>query len=130
MPLKKKAKVKAEFSMASMTDMIFLLLIFFVLNSSLVAPNALNLKLPGSSRTKVQVTDRTDDVSIGEDGDLFFNGKRISPANLDATLERKARPDYHFTISPKSGAPVKSVALVMDAARRFQIEPILMSPEK
>ena len=53
MGLKKRSKVSAEFSMSSLTDIIFLLLIFFMLTSSLVAPNALNLKLPGSSRTKV-----------------------------------------------------------------------------
>lgn len=53
MPIKKKkSKISAEFNMSSLTDIIFLLLIFFMLTSSIVAPNALNLKLPGTSQKK------------------------------------------------------------------------------
>ncbi|HRJ14821.1 MAG TPA: biopolymer transporter ExbD, partial [Saprospiraceae bacterium] len=44
MSMKKRARVTADFNMSSMTDIIFLLLIFFMLTSSVVAPNALNLK--------------------------------------------------------------------------------------
>ncbi|MFM9952070.1 MAG: ExbD/TolR family protein, partial [Saprospiraceae bacterium] len=50
MGLKKRSKVSSQFNMSSLTDIIFLLLIFFMLTSTVVAPNALNLKLPGSSR--------------------------------------------------------------------------------
>lgn len=48
MALKKRTKISAEFSMASMTDLVFLLLIFFMITSTLVAPNALKLLLPKS----------------------------------------------------------------------------------
>ena len=51
MGLRKKNKASAEFSMSSLTDIIFLLLIFFMLTSSLVVPNALNLKLPGKRKS-------------------------------------------------------------------------------
>ena len=68
MGIKKRNKVNAQFSMSSLTDIIFLLLIFFMLTSSLVAPNALNLKLPGSSRTNVASSDRMDDVRISSSG--------------------------------------------------------------
>ncbi|RMD69760.1 MAG: biopolymer transporter ExbD, partial [Bacteroidetes bacterium] len=82
MGLKRRNKAIAEFNMSSLTDIIFLLLIFFMLTSSLVAPNALNLKLPGSSRTKVVATDRLDDVRIDRRGRFYLNGKRISPQRL------------------------------------------------
>ena len=43
MAIKRKYKINAEFSLASMSDLVFLLLIFFMLASTLVAPNALKL---------------------------------------------------------------------------------------
>ncbi|GIV32102.1 MAG: biopolymer transporter ExbD [Saprospiraceae bacterium] len=127
MALKKRNKVKAEFSMASLTDMIFLLLIFFVLNSSVVAPNSLNLKLPGTSRAQIPSNQRIDDVSISADGRFYLNGKRIDPASLETALAQKAASnrDLDITISPAKGTPVKHVAYVMDIAMRYQINAIL-----
>jgi biopolymer transport protein ExbD len=89
--------------MSSLTDIIFLLLIFFMLTSSLVAPNALNLKLPGSSKTSRVATDQIDNVTISRTGEYFFNGRRISINDLETTLGRKARASskkMNMTISP------------------------------
>jgi biopolymer transport protein ExbD len=71
MGLKKRAKVNAEFNMSSLTDIIFLLLIFFMLTSSLVTPNAINLAIPGNSTPKKKVT-RKDNVTIKVLGDDRF----------------------------------------------------------
>ena len=49
MALKTRNKVNANFSMSSMTDIVFLLLIFFMVTSTLITPNALKLLLPKSS---------------------------------------------------------------------------------
>ncbi|MBK9014891.1 MAG: biopolymer transporter ExbD [Saprospiraceae bacterium] len=133
MGLKKKSKVTTEFSSASMTDMIFLLLIFFMLTSGLVAPNSLNLKLPGSSQSRVQIDSNTDDVSITKSGNFYLNGKRITKTDLEAALERKAKAasdKLDITISPEAGTAIKHVAFVMDIAMRFQINAILAAEEK
>lgn len=131
MALKKRNKFKAEFSMASLTDMIFLLLIFFVLNSSVVAPNSLNLKLPGSSSSKAQVDAKTDNVTISRDGSFYLNGKRITQFNLDETLAQKARgaKALDLLISPDRGTAVQHVAFVMDICMRYQINAILAAEE-
>lgn len=47
---RKRRRVSAEFSMASMTDMIFLLLIFFMITSTIVVPNAIKVVLPQSNQ--------------------------------------------------------------------------------
>jgi biopolymer transport protein ExbD len=133
MALKKRNKYKAEFSMASLTDMIFLLLIFFVLNSSVVAPNSLNLKLPGTSRSTARSDSKTDDVGISTSGNYYLNGKRISPFDLEQALARKAggsSDKLDITISPERGTAVKYVAFVMDLAMRFEINAILAAEEK
>lgn len=127
MALKRRNKVKAEFSMASLTDMIFLLLIFFVLNSSVVAPNSLNLKLPGTSRAQLPSSRNIDDVSISANGNFYLNGKRLSGPDLERALAQKAAQSgkLDITISPAKGTPVKHVAYVMDIAMRYEINAIL-----
>ncbi|HCC52343.1 MAG TPA: biopolymer transporter ExbD [Porphyromonadaceae bacterium] len=50
MALKRKTKINPNFSMASMTDVIFLLLIFFMVTSTVVVPNAIKLTLPQSQK--------------------------------------------------------------------------------
>lgn len=128
MGLKKRSKVSAEFSMSSLTDIIFLLLIFFMLTSNLVAPNALNLKLPGRSTTSTPSSSRIDDVRITRSGQYRLNGDAISLANLERTLANKARGSsskLSVTISPDSGTPVEDVVAVMNIAMRYDINGIL-----
>lgn len=131
MGIKKRSKVSAQFSMSSLTDIIFLLLIFFMLTSSLVAPNALNLKLPSSSRSTSAAPDRIDDVRISRAGNYFFNNKRRSLADLERDLSRVARSGGKaaITISPAKGTATEDVVAVMDLAMRYQINAVL-STEK
>ena len=126
MGLKKKSKVSAEFSMSSLTDIIFLLLIFFMLTSSLVAPNALNLKLPGSSTSSTSTSNPTD-VTIRRNGTFYLDSKKITSSNLEVALRRLSRSkrDMTMTISPAKGTGVEHVVLVMDIARRLNINAIL-----
>ncbi len=131
MPLRKKNKTSAEFSMSSLTDIIFLLLIFFMLTSGLVAPNALNLKLPGSSNSKIPPSSsRMDNVSISESGTYYINGKRIALEELDSRLSRLANRDESIIISPDSGTPVENVVAIMDMALRYNINGILAMEKK
>ncbi len=128
MAFKKRNKVSTQFSTASMTDMIFLLLIFFVLNSGLVAPNSLNLKLPGSSRATAAIDDRTDDIAVHASGKFYLNGKRVSSADIEDWMRRKSRGakgKFTVTISPRKGAQVQYVAFVMDVAMRYQVNAVL-----
>ena len=131
MGLKKRNKVSAEFSMSSLTDIIFLLLIFFMLSSSLVAPNALNLKLPGQPNSKApKNTSKLDDVRISQSGNFYLNSKRIGINDLEKALRvRSSRvsEQLNMTISPDKGAQVQDVVAVMDIAMRLNINGILVS---
>ena len=92
MGLKKRTKVSAEFNMSSLTDIIFLLLIFFMLTSTLVAPNAINLKLPSSSNTPSSVTpSELDDVRVNRSGQYYFNQRRVSKSQLTTSLKNTKR---------------------------------------
>ncbi|MBK6619894.1 MAG: biopolymer transporter ExbD [Saprospirales bacterium] len=128
MALKKRTKASALFNMSSMTDIIFLLLIFFMLTSGLVAPNALNLKMPGSSSTALPSTDRLDDVTVDPQGLYFLNGRRATLFELETNLGAKALQSAKQTqmiLSPDPQAPTEAVVAVMDIALRYDIEAIL-----
>lgn len=120
--------------MSSLTDIIFLLLIFFMLTSTLVAPNALNLKLPGSSRQNVVTSSDIDDVRIRRDGNYYLNNRRIDVSSLEDQLGRKARQmgnrKYNMTISPDPGTPTEYVVAVMDIAMRYNINAILATEKQ
>jgi len=128
MGLKKRTKVESEFNMSSLTDIIFLLLIFFMLTSTVVAPNALNLKLPGTSKTKVVTPRNIDDVKIDKSGRFYLNGKRIDVTALEPELQSKASRksgSLDITISPDPEAPTEYVVTVMDICMRNNINGIL-----
>ncbi|HMN89982.1 MAG TPA: biopolymer transporter ExbD [Saprospiraceae bacterium] len=131
MALKKRIKASAQFSMSSLTDIIFLLLIFFMLTSSLVAPNAINLKMPGRTQSKLPpASSKIDDVRINDTGTFLLNGRRLELTELEARLRPLANQDANITISPDSSAPVEAVVAVMDIAMRLNINGILLSERK
>ncbi|MEM9928707.1 MAG: biopolymer transporter ExbD [Bacteroidota bacterium] len=130
MGLKKRSKVSAEFNMSSLTDIIFLLLIFFMLTSTVVSPNALNLKLPGRSDSpQLPSTRQLDDVRIDNRGRFYFNGKRTSIERLETTLSAKAGGNYSMFISPDKRAPIEGVVAVMDLANKLGVNGVLAAEE-
>ena len=75
MALKSRNKVSPNFNMSSMTDIVFLLLIFFMLTSTLVSPNALKLLLPNSKAKTLEK--QTISVSINKDLDFYINENQV-----------------------------------------------------
>ena len=132
MGIKKRNKVSAEFSMSSLTDIIFLLLIFFMLTSSLVAPNALNLKLPGPSKPSNTPPSQVDKVDISSSGRYYFNGVIKSEYDLEKDMRGIDRRNGKkvVVIAPKDDTPTEAVVAVMDIALRFDIEAILAAERK
>lgn len=120
--------------MSSLTDIIFLLLIFFMLTSSVVAPNALNLKFPGKSKVTTTNNDKMTDVTINRAGQYYLNGKRSGKNQIESGLRNLAKAKKPkkatITISPDPDAPIESVAVVMDIALRYGIDAIMAMEKK
>ena len=128
MPLKKRNKVNAEFSMSSLTDIIFLLLIFFMLTSTFVTQNALNLELPSSSSKTVAPQSLA--VSVDQQGNYFLNGSRMSLSAIEADIRNRKRTASEaekltLTILSDRGTAVQYVVDVMSMANRLNINAIL-----
>jgi len=130
MGLKKKNKASAAFSMSSLTDIIFLLLIFFMLTSSLVVPNALNLKLPGKRKSSTELKAPPTNVSINRDGTYWIKGQKVSISRIEKAVKAlgaKGRP-VSMTITPDPRVPNEYVVAIMDMAHRYRVEAILANP--
>jgi biopolymer transport protein ExbD len=128
MGLKKRNKVTAEFNMSSMTDIVFLLLIFFMLTSTLVSPNALNLKLPSSSSKTVAPS--TISVSITADSEFYLKSDLINPDDLIELLKVEIaketdRENVTVVINTDESVPIKDVVKAMDAAYKLKVKAIL-----
>ena len=128
MGLKKNNKVSAEFSMSSLTDIIFLLLIFFMLTSSIVAPNAVNLKLPWKKRVSQTSNPKTlDEIAIRSDGTYRFNGKKVSLNQLNSRVRSRSRSSkkVYMKLLPSPNAPTQQVVQAMDLGRKYDVELVL-----
>lgn len=133
MGLNKRSRVSAEFSMSSLTDIIFLLLIFFMLTSSLVTPNALNLKLPGTSYPS-KITQKPTEIEIRRDGSYVVNGKQVSLASVDRALSKVAKmkqaKNASVMVKPHPKVPHEHVASVMDIALKYGVTAILATDKQ
>ncbi len=89
MDLKSRHKVNPTFSMSSMTDIIFLLLIFFMLTSSFVTPSGLPINLPTSVSTTIVMQKVS--VSITSDLQYFVNTRRVERSQLQQVLSRELK---------------------------------------
>ncbi len=131
MGIKKKAKVSAQFNMSSLTDIIFLLLIFFMLTSSMVVPNALNLKLPGKSKSSTELKAPPTNITIKRDGSYWIRGEKVSLVRIEKAvreLGKKGRP-VSMTLTPDPKVPNQYVVGIMDIAFRYGVETILTDPK-
>jgi len=87
MGLQSKHKVDTAFSMSSMTDIIFLLLIFFMLTASFITPSGLPVNLPTSKSSTITMQKVT--VSITKDLDYYVNDRRINRNDIENALKRE-----------------------------------------
>lgn len=86
MNLKPKHKVDAAFSMSSMTDVIFLLLIFFMLTASFITPSGLPVNLPTSKSSNIVMQKVS--VSISKDLRYYVDDKEVNINQMEAVLRR------------------------------------------
>jgi biopolymer transport protein ExbD len=125
MGIKKRNKISAEFSMSSLTDIIFLLLIFFMLTSSLVQ---INMTLPESDSKTVASTDLA--VMIRKDGSVTVNGKPTKKSDLSKRIafevKRQVNKDNStVNIIPETGTQWKEVFNVMKIASSLELKAII-----
>ncbi len=134
MAIRSRNKVSAKFEMSSMTDLVFLLLIFFMLITTLIVPNVNTLKLLlPSSDTAKPTENLTVSVAINENLEYFLDGQPIVVDQLEPALINfiagKAEPVV--VLHSASSVPIENVVKVMDVVNRLKVRMVLATnPEK
>jgi biopolymer transport protein ExbD len=125
MNIRGRNKVTPEFNMSSMTDIVFLLLIFFMIASTLVSTNAIDILLPkasGKTENKKSVA-----VSIKKDLTYYIDAKRVGESVLEIELKKALANEKEPTIvlRAEKSVAVEHVVTVMDIANRNKFKVIL-----
>lgn len=124
MDLKRRSRVSAEFSMSSMTDIVFLLLIFFMIASTLVTSSALDLVLPQSKAQSVKRKDVT--VNISPDQRFSVGNEIVSAAQLENEILAQVNQQEEAVVILRAdkSVPYDLVVKVMDIAYRNKLKMI------
>jgi len=125
MSLKSQNKINPNFSMSSMTDIVFLLLIFFMLTSTLVTTNALDIVLPSSSAQPLK--EQTLSISITEDLRYFINNESVERTFLESKMQEKFNSvdDPTIILRAAKSIPMEYAVEVMDVAYRNNYKIVL-----
>lgn len=125
MNIRGRNKVTPEFNMSSMTDIVFLLLIFFMLTSTMVTTNALDLVLP-KAKGKTD-SNKNISVSINKDLQFFIDKDQVQEADLETRLLGlfANKKDKAIILRAEEGVPIEKAVNVLDIANRNQIKVVL-----
>jgi len=125
MNIRGRNKISPDFNMSSMTDIVFLLLIFFMLTSTLVTVNALDILLPkaqGKTENNKSVA-----VSITKNLDFYVDRKKVTENELEQNLTSLLASVENPTIvlRAEEGVPIEKAVRIMDIANRNKYKIIL-----
>tara|TARA_B100000780_G_scaffold276737_1_gene245909 strand:- start:167 stop:559 length:393 start_codon:yes stop_codon:yes gene_type:complete len=130
MAIKSRNRVSVEFSMSSMTDIVFLLLIFFIIASTLISPNGMKVLLPKSSQRTTGK--QTISVSITEDLHYYINTDEVQPEQIESILRNRLANEENpgIVLRTDENVDVKYVVDVMDIAQRNKYQVVLATRGK
>ncbi|UCG27117.1 MAG: biopolymer transporter ExbD [Bacteroidales bacterium] len=125
MALKTRNKVSFTFSLPGMADIIFLLLIFFMITSTLIHPTALKLLLPRSSHQTSAKPLTT--VSITQDLQYYVENVPVDIETLERVLLDKIgdNRDIYISLHADRSVPIEHVVKVMNIAKKNEFKLIL-----
>jgi biopolymer transport protein ExbD len=132
MNLRKRHKnVSAEVQTSAMNDIMFFLLLFFLIASTVTNPNVIKLLLPKSS-TGQSVSKKTINVSVTKDLRYYVDKKEIKVEDLQATLEpyKKLATELTIVLYVDKTVAIQDVVQVMDVAQKLNIKLVLATEPK
>lgn len=129
MNIKSRKKFSPDFQMASMTDLIFLLLIFFMLTSTLVSVNAMKLILP-TSDVKTS-TKQTIAVSIDKDLRYYVDQQQVSLGEIKNILKDRlsSAKEPSIVLNVEKTVPIDNVVQVMNIGYELKVDMVLATQQ-
>lgn len=131
MAIRSKNKVSTNLNMSSMTDIIFLLLIFFIIASTLISPNALEVLLPKAT-SNPKPSPQTVNVSITEDLKYYVNKDEVQEQEIEAQLLAlvAGKEEPGIILRAEKSVPIENVVVIMDIANRNKLKLVLATKPK
>ena len=128
--LKRRNKVSPQFSMSSMTDIIFLLLIFFMITSTMVSPNAIKVLLPQSSQqtsakplTRVIIDSNLNYYAgFGNDNEMPIMLEELTDFLIDCSQKE---PEMYVALYADESVPYKEIVKILNIANENQFKMVL-----
>jgi biopolymer transport protein ExbD len=130
MALSQRNKISINFSSVGMTDVVFNLLIFFMLTSTLVHPSAIKLLLPkGSNQTSAKPLTT---VSITSELNYYIEKQPVAFEQIEGILKQKlgTNPDIYISLHADKTVPFENVVKVLDIAQRNNYKLIIATSPK
>lgn len=128
--LKRRAKISPNFSMASMTDLIFLLLIFFMITSTMVSPNAIKVLLPqGKQQTSAKPLTRViidKDLNyyaaFGNDKEKMLSLEELTPFLQECAVKE---PEMYVALYADETVPYREIVKILNIANENKFKMVL-----
>ncbi|SMO65622.1 ExbD/TolR family protein [Solitalea koreensis] len=131
MNLRRRHKIGAEVNTSSLNDIMFFLLLFFLLASTLVAPHVIKVTLPKAS-TGQSVPKKNVSVSVNREGQYFIEKTLVTEQQLNEELKSYQGKAEEVTviINADSAAMVQPFVNVMDIASRYKLKLVVAAQKK
>ena len=128
---KRHGRVSAEVHTSAMNDIMFFLLLFFLIASAVANPNVIKLLLPKSSSGK-SMAKKTIPVSISKDLKYTVNNKPVKVEDLQNTLVgyKTVGAELTIVLSVDRSVAIQDVVQVMDIAQKLNIKLVLATEPK
>lgn len=131
MNLRKRKRATVEVHTSALNDIMFFLLLFFLLASAVVNPNVVKLFLPRSSSGQAE-PQKTINVSITKDLKYFVEKKEVTFDQLYSTIQtyQKAAPDLSIILYADRSIAIENVVDITDIANKLKVKLVLATEQK
>ena len=131
----RQKKQEITVNLTPLIDVVFLLLIFFMVSTSFTRETQIKLELPKASVEPLETKPESLEISIDKEGRYFVNGKGLVNVSID-TLKRAITPilndnkDISVIISADANTPYQSVVTAMDATSQLGVRNLKMATQR
>ncbi|HQD59504.1 MAG: biopolymer transporter ExbD [Bacteroidales bacterium] len=122
MDLRPKHRIGIDMNSTSMSDLVFLLLIFFMLTSTLISPNAIKLLLPSSTSPRVLAPAKPVKIYIDQNLQYYIDGVPVDEIKLAEQMTirlKESPPDAAVVINADATVPVQAVVNIIDIVNQI-----------
>lgn len=128
---KRHRRVSAEVHTSAMNDIMFFLLLFFLIASTVTNPNVIKLLLPKSSSGQA-VSKKTISVTISQDLKYTVNNKQVKIEDMQNTLTsfKTVGAELTIVLSVDRTVAIQNVVQIMDIAQKLNIKLVLATEPK